>query len=219
MSAFHALINGFDIVGLQFKLPFVQNLSKFDVFTIPTAFELLPVRRAFRAFDDELKPIDVDLYDPAVWTTYGWNPIDDKEFSKHFTATEQRNARSYFLMMLDRTRRLHEALDAMSAKPSPVPVRVIGADCKETLDAVIITKKKDGDWMALLKADSVTNSVGWKLSSEELKKVLYSPGDGIVTKQSLDGTMQTQFVCEAHDKLASNPEVQGMVLKILSGGK
>ena len=218
MSAFKAFINGFDIIGFQVKLPFVQNLSKFDVFTIPTAFENLPAKGVFHAFDDELKPLDVDLYDPKSWSTYGWNPIEDKDFSKQFSAAEQKNARAYFTTILGRTRRLHEALDIPLDKPSPVPVNVIGADCKETLEAVVVTKKADGTWSTLTKAESFTNAAGRKLTSEEVKKVLYATGDGIVTKQSLGGA-QPQFVCEAHDKLASNADVQALVLKILSGGK
>lgn len=218
MSAFKALINGFDIIGLQVKLPFVQNLSKFDVFTIPTSFELLPEKGAFRAFDDELKPLDLDFYDPKTWSTYGWNPVEDKNFQNEFSAVEQKNAQRYFTTLLDRTRRLHEALDVSPDKPSPVAINVIGADCKETLDAVVITKKKDGEWWTVTKSDSFTNAAGRKISSEELKKVLYAQGDGIITKQSLDG-VRPQFVCEAHDKLASNVEVQALVLKILAGGK
>ena len=218
MSAFRALINGFDLIGLQAKLPFVQNLSKFDVFTIPAAFEMLPTKTAFRAFDDELKPLDVDLYDPKTWDTYGWNPIDDKGFSKEFTAAEQKSARAYFMTVLNRSKRLHEALDVPSAAPSPIPVEVIGSDCKDTLDGVVLAKKKDGEWTALLKAESFTNEAGRKIGAEEVKQVLYAPGDGIVTKQSLDGT-QPQFTCEAHDRLPSNAAVQALVLKILSGGK
>jgi hypothetical protein len=218
MSAFRGLINGFDIIGFQVKLPFVQNLSKFDVFTIPTAFELLPTKSSFRAYNDELKPVELDLYDVKTWDTYGWNPIRDKDFSKHFSGAEQKNAERYFAAVLDRTRRFNEAFEAASNKPSPVQISVIGADCKDTLNAVVVTKNKDGGWSTLTKADSFTNAAGRKISSEELKTIMYATGDDIVTKESLDGS-EPQFVCEAHDKLASNPEVQALVLKILSGGK
>jgi len=218
MSAFRAMINGFDILGFQVKLPFVQNLSKFDVFTIPAAFELLPTKATFRVFDDELKPLDVDLYDPKTWDTYGWNPINDKGFATEFSAAEQKSSGAYFSVVLSRAKRLHEALDAQSVKPGPIPVDVIGSDCKDTLDGVVVTKNKEGEWLDVLKPEGFTNQAGRKITAEEVKQVLFTPGDGIVAKQSLDGT-QPQFTCEAHYKMASNPAVQALVLKILSGGK
>src|SRR5262249_20743884 len=120
--------------------------------------------------------------------------------------------------VLNRTKRLREALDVRLDKPSPVSMSVIGADCKETLQAVVVTKKADGAWFTLTKAESFTNAAGRKVSSEELKKTMYVAGDGITTRQSLDG-VEPHFVCEAHDKLPSNVEVQALVLKILSAGK
>jgi len=218
MSAFRAMSNGCDILGFQVKLPFVQNLSKFDVFTIPAAFELLPTKATFRVFDDELKPLDVDLYDPKTWDTYGWNPINDKGFATEFSAAEQKSSGAYFSVVLSRAKRLHEALDAQSVKPGPIPVDVIGSDCKDTLDGVVVTKNKEGEWLDVLKPEGFTNQAGRKITAEEVKQVLFTPGDGIVAKQSLDGT-QPQFTCEAHYKMASNPAVQALVLKILSGGK
>src|SRR6185369_15365413 len=83
------LINGSDLVGVGFNLPFIQRFTKFDVFTIPTAFELLPAPGTLKAYDEDLKPIEVDLYDPATWEKYGWSPIGDKDFAKHFTPAEQ----------------------------------------------------------------------------------------------------------------------------------
>jgi len=226
IAALKYLINGVDMFGLQVKLPFVQNLSKFDAFTIPSAFELLPAPGTIRAFDDEVKPIPIDLYDPAVWTKYGWNASEDKDFAKEFPATEQQVAKAYFITVLDRAKRFHAALSVPSGHMAPVRFEVIGGECKDTLDGMVLGQSKDGSWVTLFKADSYVSNGGQKISSEELKKILYAPGDGVVTRRSLlamtleatasrsiiDQTMPGAFVCENHDRLPGNPEVQTDVM-------
>jgi pimeloyl-ACP methyl ester carboxylesterase len=226
------LINGSDLVGVGFNLPFIQRFTRFDVFTIPTAFELLPAPGTFKVYDENLDPIDVDLYDPATWDKYGWSPIGDKDFAKYFTPVEQRNANAYLSTMLNRARRLHEALDAGWA-PKSVSLYVIGSQCKDTLNSVVLFREKDGSWKTLAKADGYTTSGGRKISSEELKSVIYSPGDGVVTDSSLfpgiflpketpgNGSTPTAatYVCEDHDALPGNAEIQARILAILSGAK
>lgn len=230
-----ALVNGFNLVGIPIKVPFVrlQRLSKFDIFTIPTAFELLPAPGTLKAFDGDLKPISIDLYDPANWTKFGWNITEDKDFSKHFTPAEQQSARSYFLAVLDRSRRLHEALSAAETGPAPVKIDLIGADCIEAADSIIVYRDKSGAWKTMFSDESFTNSAGKKISASESNRVVCAPGDGVVTKRSLSATTlsqavgtrsilstsSTHFVCEAHDKLPGNSEVQALVLNILSNGK
>jgi len=227
------LINGVDIVGLQVNLPFVQNLSKFDAFTIPSAFQLLPAPGTIRAFDDALQPVSIDIYDPAVWSKYGWNASEDKEFAKEFTPAEQRVATTYFNVVLDRAKRFYQALSAASVQAAPVHFEVIGGECKDTLDGMILGKNKDGSWTTLFKADSYTTNTGQKVTAEELKKILYAPGDGVVTFRSLlafkpeatasltpvDVTGPGAVVCENHDKLPGNPEVQADVMSFFSGSK
>ena len=38
------MIKGTDIIGLEVNLPYIQNLSKFDVFTIPAALSCCRLR-------------------------------------------------------------------------------------------------------------------------------------------------------------------------------
>ena len=104
-----ALVNGYSIGNVRVDLPFVQESSKFLVFTIPAAYELLPAPGTLRAFDEKLEPLYIDIYDPKTWTKYGWNPIDDKEFPDQFSVAERKVAPEYFAAMLDRARRWHEA--------------------------------------------------------------------------------------------------------------
>jgi pimeloyl-ACP methyl ester carboxylesterase len=230
--ALREMINGSDLVGVGFNLPFVQRFSRYDVFTIPTAFELLPAPGTFKVYDENLNPIDVDLYDPAAWAKYGWSPIGDKDFDKHFTPVEQRNANAYLSVILNRAKRLHEALNAGWGSKS-VSLYVIGSQCKDTLNSMVLFREKDGSWKTLAKADSYTTSDGRKISSEELKSVIYAPGDGVVTGGSLmpelflpkeasgngSAAIPATYICENHDALPGNAEIQARILAILSGAK
>lgn len=136
--ALGAFVNGFSLGPININLPFVQNVSKFDVFTIPSAYELLPAPGTFRVVDQNFDPMDVDLYDPKTWTRFGWNAIDDPKFTKEFSAAEQKIATTFFTSMLLRAKRLHEAL-AVAAPATPVvKIDIVGAECKDTLDTVVI---------------------------------------------------------------------------------
>jgi pimeloyl-ACP methyl ester carboxylesterase len=227
------MINGISLLGIEVPVPFIRTMSKFDVFTIPAAYELLPAPGTIKAFDENLKPIDIDLYDPATWTKYGWSVIGDKDFSKEFSDAEQKSAPAYFAAMLDRAKRFQLSLDGVAKGNSPVKIDMIGSECKDTLDAMVLYQKKDGKWDTLFKADSFESSSGRKITSDELKAKIYGPGDGVVTRRSLiaetlshaDGVdsllapASTTWVCEGHSKLPANADVQAKILHILSGAK
>jgi len=226
------LLNGFALLGIEVNLPFLQSMSRFDVFTIPAAYELLPAPGTLRAYDENLEPIDIDLYDPGTWTKYGWSVIDDKDFDKEFSPAEQRAAKAFFATMLNRAKRFQLALDGVSAK-MPIPLDMIGSECKDTLDAMVLYQKKDGKWNAVFKADSFETASGRKVTSEELKAKIYGPGDGVVTKRSFSASTLARaggvesilspasvtWVCESHSKLPTNEEVQAKVMTILTGSK
>ena len=225
-----ALINGFSYLGGGLNLPFVQDISKFDTFTIPSIYQLLPHAGTLTAFDENLKPLDVDIYDPKTWDEYGWSVIKDDDFNKKFTIAEQKNAKAYFQAVLSRAKRFHEAIDAnTSAKPA-VAIYLIGADCKDTLDSIVIYRDKKNEWKTLFKADAFVRENGEKVSSEELKKVLYAMGDGVVTKRSLAAETLTAnanktilpvtseiFLCEGHTRLVTSIEVQDKLFALLLG--
>lgn len=228
-----SLVTGLAIGGLKVNIPFVQNLSRFDILTIPSAFQLLPAPGTLKVLDESLKPIQVDLYDPAVWARYDWNPIDDKDFAKKFSGAERRNAPAYFRAALARAKRLHEALTAGAndSKPGP-PFYLIGSNCRDSLDSIIVYEdKKSGKWKTLFKPAGFTRSDGVKVSADDTKKVLYTKGDGTVTQGSLEASVlstllkvtsilrptASKLVCEDHDKLPLNVEIQDYMIGILNG--
>ncbi len=225
-----ALISGSSIGGLNINLPFVQNLSRFDVFTIPSSYQLLPAPGTFQAVDEDLEPLNVDIYDPKVWTKYGWNAIDDKGFPAEFNVAERRSATAFFAGMLLRAKHFHEALSAGTANEA-LKFEIVGADCTPTLDTVMIYREpKSNKWKTLFKPDGFTKNGGEKVTSDELKAVMLSAGDGVVTQRSLEADTQSKiakvpsilkpeskkFICEEHNKLGANADVQKYLIGLFN---
>lgn len=218
------LLNGYGITRIN--LPFIQTISKFDMFTIPSIYQLLPHSGTLRAFDENLKPLRIDIYNPATWEKYGWAAYADPKFAKEFSIQEQAQAKAYFRVVLNRAKRFHQALDAAASIKAVVPMYILGSDCKPTLDGVIVRRDEKRDrWRTDFDAEGFKQSDGTKISGKEVEKVLFAPGDGVVTQRSLltsslvGARMQgkykaaipvedTSFVCATHTVLLSNAEVQ-----------
>lgn len=228
VSALEALLNGVDYVG-GINLPWVQNLSRFDLFTLPSLYQLLPQEGAFRAFDENLEPITLDIYEPAIWEEYNWAIWQDRNFTKKFTPAEQRLAPVFFRAALARARRFQEALNANGTENVPVRFHIIGSDCKDTPAGVILRRNEKKDrWITQFDAAPFTNSAGRKITVEEVRKVIFTSGDGVVPKSSLSIEnlatkgksavlpIRTQiFRCEMHSKLVTNAEVQQQLFQLL----
>src|SRR4030095_4688770 len=228
ISALSSLLNGFSYVG-GLNLPFIQDLSRFDVFTIPSAYQLLPHEGAFTAYDENLKPIAIDIYDPAEWEKYDWAIWKDDAFTKKFDAIEQKNAKPFFLAALARAKLFQMALDASSATKPPVSFYLMGADCKETQAAVLLLRdEKKNRWETHFKADGFTRSNGEKVKDIEIKPLLFGVGDSVVTKASLSGAKLTNgskapfpitaelYQCVGHNKLVTSPQVQDKLFAFLN---
>ena len=216
-----SLLNGHMIGGLRIDLPFIQDSSKFTVFTIPSAYQLLPAPGTLRAYDEKLKPISIDLYDPKMWSKYGWNVIDDADFKDQFKPAEQKIATAYFTAALERAKRLHEALAASNGKTEGVSIYLVGSDCKTAIDGIVLYQ--DGkNWKTLVRPKGFNRVDGSRVTDEELKKVMQSAGDGVVTQRSLEvesilTRQPVKLVCEDHNKLAANARIQDYIISVLGG--
>lgn len=230
--ALKALIDGFSYIGGGLNLPFIQNISRYDTFTIPSLYQLLPYEKTYFAFDENLKPMDVDIYDPKTWEKYDWSIFKDDDFTKKFSLTEQRNAKAYFSAVLARAKRFQQALNANTAAKIPVSFYLMGADCKETLNSIVLHRDaKKNRWRTLFKDDTFERENGQKVTAEELKKIIYDMGDGVVTKRSLTGetfmknngnrflfpVTSELFLCEGHGKLATNVDIQDKLFTLIWG--
>ena len=226
ISSLNALVKGYALGGGGINIPFIQSLSKYDMFTLPAIFQLLPHSGTIRVFDVNLKPLKIDIYNPETWEKYGWAVYDDPKFVKEFTVQEQAQAKTYFRAVLSRAKRFHQALDANINAKSAVPIYLLGSECKPTLDGMVIYRDEKSRWRTLFDADEFKRSNGTKVSGKELKELLFVKGDGVVTQRSFltstltgakprkDGfqtallAQHVSFACGVHNELLSNAEVQ-----------
>ncbi|CAN5561733.1 hypothetical protein BH18ACI1_BH18ACI1_16360 [soil metagenome] len=233
LSALNSLLNGFSLFGGgKLNLPFLQNLSKYDLFTIPSIYQLLPHDGMVRAFDENLKPLKIDIYNPATWEKYGWTAYTDEDFSKKIENATQEQAKAYFQAVLLRAKLFQAALSAKPMRKNPIPIYYFGSECRPTVDGMIIHKNpKDNTWKTEFETDSFTKRDGTKVSKEELEKVLYSPGDGVVPKRSLissllnigksanlesDVLKDLTVACGEHNRLAGDEIIDKTVLSLLN---
>jgi hypothetical protein len=236
LQSLDSMLNGFSFFGSgKINLPFVQNLSRSDLFTIPSIYQLLPHAGTARIFDENLKPLRLDLYNPSTWEKYGWAAYADEDFAKKFDAVEQKNARAYFRAVLLRAKQFQSALDAVPAVKSPVPTYYFGAECRPTIDGMIIRRDaKKEKWITEFEPASYTKADGTKVTKEDTEKVLLAPGDGVVSKRSLLASFlqlgkmrnaDSSFIlntapdaCSEHNRLTGNEAVAKNLLSVLNGG-
>jgi hypothetical protein len=199
MNAFAILLEGYSITeGLRRPIRLLNKLSREDALTAPSIFQLLPHGTTARFLDENLKPVEIDLYDPEVWRRYGWSPITDEDFRQRyvrgktdgdyapFTGGSLAELDAYFSAVLARAKRFHEALDASVEGEAPVALLAFGGDCEETLAApVILRDEKRGRWLTLTRPREFRNSEGRRITRREATLAMFVPGDGRVTRRSL----------------------------------
>lgn len=211
MSGFVSLIKGYTIGGRN--LPFINDLTVDDVFTIPALYELMPSDAAVRFLDENLKPISVDLYNPQTWRKYGWGAISNPRFlgklkdadqikgvralenfepqtidDKILAQTNYAEVQAYFAAVLDRAKRFHQALNVRTAN-SPIEFSLYGSDCLQTLDAIVLVRdEKTNVWRTITEPTDFRTTAGKRVSSKEVRKAIYSLGDNRVTQTSLLGS-------------------------------
>lgn len=245
-DAFATVIEGYSIMeSLRRRLPLLNKLSNEDIFTAPSVFQLLPHRGAARFLDENLQPLEVDLYDPAVWRRYGWSPVTDANYRERFVQGRTRGDNApfrggsledldaYFALVLGRAKRFHEAID-VSVKDSPVSLFAFGGDCEDTLVApVVVYDQKKQRWETLVRPRGFRTSTGRRVSRKEAIEAMSAPGDGRVTRRSLLGEdlagerrsdtffgtalpiVYAVFACDLHGQLQNNKILQNNALTTL----
>ena len=242
-DAFATLLEGYSITeGLRRRVPLLNKLTAEDAVRTPSVFQLLPHPAAVKFLDENLQPLELDLFDPAAWRKYGWSPIFSDEFRRKFAAEEEGKVsdhpsknklevlEAYLAAMLYRARRFQQALDANSQDESQVMLLAIGGDCEETLSAPIILRdQKRNRWLTLLHPVEYTTSAGMKISKRQVTEAMYAPGDGRVTRTSLLGQnltaenrrqsipLQAVFGCDLHGQLQRNKSLQDNALTAIVG--
>ena len=232
-DAFATLVDGYSITeGLRRRVPLLNKLTAEDAAHTPSVFQLLPHRAAVKFLDENLQPLAIDLYDPAMWTRYGWGAINSSEFRRRSHASSE-ELDAYLAATLKRARRFHEALDAVDNSDSPVVLLAIGGDCEETLSApVILHDQKQNRWVTLIRPREYRTAAGVKISKKQVTEAMYAPGDGRVTRASLLGedlirsrdrvtgftlSRYAVFGCDLHGQLPRNKTLQDNALTAIVG--
>jgi pimeloyl-ACP methyl ester carboxylesterase len=239
-DAFATLLYGYSITeGLRRRIPLLNKLSAEDAITSPALFQLIPHATTARFLNQELKPVEIDLYDPEVWKMYGWSVISDPRYRERYAQgktgakdatppeTRLRNLDLYFAAVLTRAKQFHRALDAPSPVPAPVKLLALGGDCEETLDAPLVLRDRKGRWLTLIRPREFRTSTGEKISKRQVTEAMYAPGDGRVTRASLLGVNgdggsflavnYAVFICDLHGQLQRNKIIQDNALTALVG--
>jgi len=237
-DAFASLIDGYSITeGLRRRVPLLNKLTAEDIVRTPSVFQLLPHRQAVRFLDENLQPIEIDLYDIDVWKKYGWTVLYSDDFRRRYAGANGTNTNleeldAYLAATLRRARRFHQALDAADSV-SPVTLLAIGGDCEETLNSpVILRDEKRNRWLTLTRPREYRTSTGSKITKKRATEAMYAPGDGRVTRSSLLGenifrTRDAQtgfslshyaiFGCDLHGQLQRNKTLQDNALTAIVG--
>jgi pimeloyl-ACP methyl ester carboxylesterase len=245
-DAFSTLIEGYSVTeGLRRRIPLLNKLSSEDIFTAPSVFQLLPHPTSTHFLDENLQPLSIDLYDPAVWRRYGWSPVTDPDYRARYVRGRTRGDNApfrggsledldaYFAIVLNRARRFHEALDVMT-EDAPVQLLAFGGDCEDTLYApVLLYDQKQQSWTTLTRPRAFRTSTGRRVSLKEATAAMSAPGDGRVTRRSLLGEdlpggnrnkslfntalpiVYATFACDLHGEVQNNKTLQDNALTVL----
>jgi pimeloyl-ACP methyl ester carboxylesterase len=243
-DAFATLIAGYSVTeGLRRRVPLLNKLTAEDAISSPALFQLLPHGSGVRFLDENLQPLQVDLYDAEVWKRYGWGPISDRQFRRKYSgaygASQSAHAEdgklesldAYFVAVLKRARRFHQALDAVSLVDPPVTMLAIGGDCEETFNSpVVLRDPKQDRWITLIRPRKYRSLSGARISERQVAEAMYVPGDGRVTRASLIGEHLARsvrdigasgfsftikyvvFGCDLHGQLQRNKTLQDNAL-------
>jgi pimeloyl-ACP methyl ester carboxylesterase len=237
-DAFATLVEGYSITeGLRRRVPLLNKLTAEDSISSPALFQLLPHASAVRFLDENLKPVQVDLYEPEVWKHYGWSPISNPDFRRRYSArgggegARLQSLDAYFVAVLKRALRFHQTLDASSLVNPPVSLMAIGGDCEETLNSpVILHDAKQDRFLTLIRPREYRTTSGLRITRAQVTAAMYAPGDGRVTRASLLGADLSKsskesnadnpglrltyavFGCDLHGQLQRNKTLQDNAL-------
>ena len=268
MDALATLLDGYSIrEGLRRRIPLLRNLNREDALTAPAIFQLLPHGANAKFLDENLNPVEVDLYDSQTWLKYGWSAYADEKYRLRFTRErlnrqagvdegegKSRNKKGesnaanessseavasspeaaagssskvldeYFAAALKRAKKFHQALDTPVSSEAPIKFYLFGGDCEETLSTAIITRNRQGSFVTLIVPRKLKTPDGRERSRDEVTRLMYEPGDGRVTRESLLSltnksaaftNLYTVFACDLHSDVQKNLILQDNALTVI----
>ena len=209
--------------------------------TFNTPFQALPHPLVKSILDPTGKPVDLDIYDPAVWRDRHWSVFSPEVMTRVRTSmatpAEGEHAvadlQERFVQNLHRAERLQRALTAPFPGPN-VQLAVFGGDCEPTPASAVLLKDAEGERL-VFRASQVDPRKGAgprRKGGPDYEHLMFEPGDGLVTRSSQvarpspgmdlarDGlhtlpVSQTFFMCESHGRLTHNRYFQNNLLYFL----
>jgi hypothetical protein len=211
---------------------------------VPAIFQLLPPNGHARFFSANLSPLPVDLYNAETWRRFKWSVAFDEALRPHELERLARRlgpnaARAeslrlsaererFLVVVLRRAAAFHHALMAECAPPASLRFSLIGGDCHPTLNGAIILNGPSPRTIF-----SPSEFPGEKLSRRKVAELIYTPGDGTITRHSLFGhplngrqavevpmsmrstLVGTALFCDSHNGLSLDKEMQNNLLTAL----
>ena len=214
--------------------------------TFATPFQALPHPEVQAVVDRHGQPVALDVYDPETWRARQWSVyspevVERVRESGGEPAQGQRAVRELqatFERHLVRAGRFQRALAVPFADPA-VEVALFGGDCTLTLARAIHVRDVGGERLAYAPREVLPAGSNLELTDgarKKLDRLLFEPGDGLVTRASqvardrplapraaggrpapLFPLAQSFFLCEGHGQLTANAYFQNNLLNFLLG--
>lgn len=167
-------IESFECMHKGLTIPGIGYTTKETIFSMPSAYELMPFGENTVFIDFKGETLPINLYDPLNWEEYGWSVFADKAPSEEVRATE----RKFLAAILKRAAAFQKALWAGDPREErrKVTYILLGSDANPTKDKALLKKTASG-WQTQFKPNDDT-----------IKDKIFVPGDGSVTRKSLLGT-------------------------------
>lgn len=212
--------------------------------TFSTPYQTLPHPLTSPVLDTRGAPVDIDIYDPAVWMRERWGvyapDVEARVRESMSEPVEGERAIASLHATFDRNLRLAERWQwALTAPlpPNTVETAVFGGDCEPTPSHAVMLGE-DGHSRLVFRAKDVTagrdNAHGGQGIAPILDygRLMTEPGDGMVTRTSQAArrplglaedddrfhplpAVQTFFLCESHGRLTHNLYFQNNLLYFL----
>ena len=211
--------------------------------TFATPFQALPHPLVKSILDPLGKPIDLDIYDDAVWRRLHWSVYSPEVMQRvrASMATPEEGDRALAELQAIFTHNLHRAERLQWALSAPLPeqnieIAAFGGDCEPTPGHAVLLDKDAGSQLVFrpgqVDGPAVVTEPGGKLHKLDYERLMFEPGDGLVTRAAQVGRLppgtgrsredfhmlpisQTFFLCESHGRLTHNLYFQNNLLYFL----
>lgn len=169
--------------GRNYLGPFGRQWSQEAVFTFRSLYQDLPAYRTDLFVDEQGKSLQVDLYDPENWLTYGWSIYGEKtqqRFQKRalpalFGDADQQ--RAFLAENLATARRFQQLLHQDAPGFRQPRYYLIQNVYEETADRALLVQEK-GQWRTFFTGDKRLKKAPY------LRALTSAPGDGHAAESS-----------------------------------